>query len=165
MSRVEYPWDSHKVTSIHVEPCQSHLGPWTFLWRIYFIPSLPFNIVPFSWIRRQCSIPIVFWTPHSTLSFVSEDEGSNEVESAKFPASLGQISSSLSFYWVYCKSIQCQVGRGEENAVVRMLTSERLCQGQKQRNSRRPTAVVSANKRKPRDGIAETPKKGASGTG
>lgn len=97
VSREESSWYSHKVTTIHLEPCQSHLGPRAFIWRIYFSPFLPFNIATFSWIRHQCSIPMVIWTPQSTLTFISEDEGSDEVERAKWPASLGQNSSSLLF--------------------------------------------------------------------
>lgn len=104
---------------------------------------------------------MVIWTPQSTLTFISEDEGSDEVERAKWPATLWQNSSSLNFSWVYCKSIKCQVGRGvgKETQKWGCWTSERLCQGQKQRNSQIPPTVVSANEGKSGNGVAEIRKR------
>lgn len=90
MSRDEYSWCSHKVTSIPLERCKSHspLGPWAFLWRTDFRGSLQLSTATFSWLRCQCSLPMVFWTPTGHSHFHKgrrRIQGTGKIKAASKP--------------------------------------------------------------------------------
>lgn len=113
---------------------------------IYFRASVLLSTGTFSWIRCQCSIILGFWTPHGALSFISGNEESSEAERSKLPTHFWQNSSSLNFYLVYYKPMECQVGSGEipwTGTVTEFLSS--YARDRSKETLRYPHTVVPAN--------------------